>query len=426
MISAHYLTIGGSTGFVEVAGSGEPLVCIHTAGQSGVQWREVLLELSTQGYQVIVPDLPGHGRSDHAAGGPVTDLCEYTAWVRAVLAELGIHRPFVVGCSIGGKIALELAADPLVAPRGVVAMAADAFNDPSAVRGYIRALEDTASPSRADRTYYGTLASIGESVPAEHAAAIAAMHRREDPVVSTSDLIGWSTHDVRPLLPSIACPVRWVIGEDDFWINNVGLDSAAASIPGCTYERLRGIGHYPMDEIEDFPAVLAGWLGELGATPVGTSGAGAGSSDSTSDLEGSPSPRDKEHDVDDIEAIKQLVARYNLAFDYGDVDAYLATWTEDGLFHRSNALRSYQGHEALRELITTFPVQGRHVSTNFVIDVDGDRATASSYLLYLSADGYQPVMFGVYADELVRADGGWRFSARRLKVDDGIPQDEPA
>lgn len=129
--------------------------------------------------------------------------------------------------------------------------------------------------------------------------------------------------------------------------------------------------------------------------------------------------------MDDIEAIKQLVARYNLAFDYGDVDGYLATWAEDGLFHRSNALRSYQGHNALRELITTFPVKGRHVSTNFVIDVDGDRASASSYLLYLSADGYQPVMFGVYADELERSANGWVFTARRLKVDDGIPVDQP-
>jgi ketosteroid isomerase-like protein len=131
--------------------------------------------------------------------------------------------------------------------------------------------------------------------------------------------------------------------------------------------------------------------------------------------------------MDDIEAVKQLVNRYNLAFDYGDVDAYLATWTEDGLFARSTALRSYQGHDELRELITTYPVNGRHVSSNFVVTVDGDTATASSYLLYLDAeDGYRPVMFGVYSDELVREDDGWKFRARRLQVDAGIPMDEPA
>lgn len=415
MIRAEYLTVDGSTAFVEVAGEGQPLLCIHTAGQSGVQWREILFELSGRGYQVIVPDLPGHGRSDHAVGGPVTDLSVYSAWLGKVLATLGVQRPWVVGCSIGGKIALELAADPSVAPRGVVAMAADAFNDPAATRGYVRALEDSASPSRADRTYYGTLASIGASVPPERAEVIAAMHRREDPVVSTSDLIGWSTHDLRPRLAEIACPVRLVIGEDDYWINTADLAPTAAAIPDCTYERLAGVGHYPMDELPGFPVVLTGWLDAMDGD------------DATQDDGGvDPTSRHgKEPDVDDVEQIKQLVARYNLAFDYGDVEGYLATWTEDGLFHRSNALRSYQGHDALRELITTFPVQGRHVSTNFVVDVDGDRATASSYLLYLSADGYQPVMFGVYADELVRHPDGWRFSVRKLQVDAGIPMDEP-
>jgi pimeloyl-ACP methyl ester carboxylesterase len=415
VIRAEYLTIDGSTAFVEVAGAGRPLLCIHTAGQSGVQWREVLQVLSTQGYQVIVPDLPGHGRSDHAVGGPVTDLGVYSAWIGKVLAALGVQRPWVVGCSIGGKIALELAADPSVAPRGVVAMAADAHNDPSAARGYVRALEDAASPSRADRTYYGTLASVGSSVAPARAAVIAAMHRREDPIVSTSDLIGWSLHDLRPRLADIACPVRLVIGEDDFWINTADLAPTVAAIPDCTFDLLEGVGHYPMDEIAGFPAVLSGWLDALGAGPADQHDPGA------------PAPQTgKEPHVDDIEAVKQLVARYNLAFDYGDVEGYLATWTEDGLFHRSTALRSYQGHDALRELITTFPVQGRHLSTNFVIDVDGDRATASSYLLYLSADGYQPVMFGVYADELVRGADGWRFSVRRLQVDAGIPMDEPS
>jgi hypothetical protein len=122
--------------------------------------------------------------------------------------------------------------------------------------------------------------------------------------------------------------------------------------------------------------------------------------------------------MDDIEAIKQLSSRYNLAFDYEDVDAYIATWTEDGFFERSNAGRSYQGHAELRELLTGFDVDGRHITTNFIIDVDGDRATQSAYLVYMDAkDAFKVVMFGVYSDELVRTDDGWKYSARRLKVD---------
>jgi pimeloyl-ACP methyl ester carboxylesterase/ketosteroid isomerase-like protein len=418
VIRAEYVDIDGSTAFVEIAGEGEPLLCIHTAGQSGLQWRQLLQELPAQGYQVIVPDLPGHGRSDHAIDGPVTDLSVYSAWLATLLTALEVDRPWVIGCSIGGKIALELATDPSVAPRGAIVMAADACNDPSAASGYLRALEDASSPSRADRTYYGTLASVGGSMPPEKAAVIAAMHRREDPLVSTSDLIGWSTHDLRPKLPSIACPVRLVIGEDDFWINTADLAPAAAAIPNCTYERLPGVGHYPMDEIEGFPSVLVGWLAAFGAEP-----------EAPHDVVAGVDAHDPEKGgvMDDIEAIKQLVNRYNLAFDYGDVEAYLATWKDDGLFNRSTARRSYRGHDELRELITTYPVNGRHVSSNFIVDVQGDTATASSYLLYLNAEAsYQAVMFGVYADELVRTDDGWKFQTRRLQVDAGIPMDDPA
>lgn len=122
--------------------------------------------------------------------------------------------------------------------------------------------------------------------------------------------------------------------------------------------------------------------------------------------------------MDDTEAIKQLTHRYNLAFDYGDVESYLDCWIPDGFFERSNAGRAYRGHTELDELIRTFPVDGRHISTNFIIEVDGDRGQASSYLLYLDrAAGFAVSMFGVYDDTVVRTDSGWKFSERRLKVD---------
>jgi pimeloyl-ACP methyl ester carboxylesterase len=265
LIRAEHLEIDGCVGFAEQSGDGVPLLCIHSAGQSGVQWRELLRELPAHGYRVIVPDLPGHGRSDNPRSGPIRDLGDYAAWLAELLRDLGADRPLIAGCSIGGKIALELAADPAVAPRGVVAMAADAGNSRLSARALERGLEDAASPSRADRTYLGTLACVGRAVPAERAEAIAAMHRREDPVVSTLDLIAWTEHDLRSRLGEIACPVRLVAGEDDFWIDLDDVEWAAGQIPDCTYDRLSGVGHYPMEEIEGFAELLAGWLGELTA-----------------------------------------------------------------------------------------------------------------------------------------------------------------
>jgi ketosteroid isomerase-like protein len=122
--------------------------------------------------------------------------------------------------------------------------------------------------------------------------------------------------------------------------------------------------------------------------------------------------------MDDIEAIKQLTARYNRAFDTKDFAAFLATWTEDGFFERSNAGRSYQGTEQLRELLATFEVRGRHVTSDYIVEVDGDSAHQACYLTYLDvSDNFSVAIFGDYSDDLVRTADGWRFRARRLLVD---------
>ena len=95
------------------------------------------------------------------------------------------------------------------------------------------------------------------------------MHRREDPEISTSDLIGWATHDVRATLDGVACPTHLVVGDDDLWLDPADVRRAAELIPDSRFTLLEGIGHYPMEEVEGFADVLHGWLGELGARESG-------------------------------------------------------------------------------------------------------------------------------------------------------------
>jgi len=89
--------------------------------------------------------------------------------------------------------------------------------------------------------------------------------------------------------------------------------------------------------------------------------------------------------MDDIEAIKQLTARYNRAFDTKDFEAFLATWTEDGFFERSNAQRSYRGIEQLREMLATFDVRGRHVTSDYIVEVDCEVLSPSFWGAYFDA-----------------------------------------
>lgn len=264
-LRAHQLIIDDRIAFVEDWGDVDatPLLAIHTAGQSGVQYSHVAADLAALGYRVIVPDLPGHGRSEPAADGPVTDLGDYARFALTVLDRLGIDRFVVVGCSIGGKITIDLAIRAGSRVRAAVAMAAGAGAGHVSLRGLTRELVDISTPSRSDRTYWGTRAVVGSAVSEERRELIARMHCREDPIVSNSDLIGWGRHDVRAGLPTLECPMILVAGEDDLWIDAEAIRADAASTPRGTFTLLPGIGHYPMEEMSDFAYQVDTWVAGL-------------------------------------------------------------------------------------------------------------------------------------------------------------------
>lgn len=261
MHEAHYLEHEGRLTFVEVFGDeGPPVLCIHTAGQSGVQFRYAAQEIANLGYRAVVVDLPGHGRSEPAVNGPITDLDFYAEWCLTVLADLNMTGAYVVGCSIGGTIALDIATknSPLIA--GVIAMAAaDAramgHNGARPLR-----LEDVGSPSIRDRTYYGALESSGSVVSDENAEILALMHCREDWHVTFADGSGMATLDLWDELPGIGCPIVLVAGHDDPFTPWRLVEKTAAHIPGAHFELLDGVAHYPMEEIEHFGKPFSRWV----------------------------------------------------------------------------------------------------------------------------------------------------------------------
>lgn len=262
---AHHVPLSGRTGFVLEATphrpNGSTLVLVHTAGQSGVQWRHALEPLTDLGYRVLVPDLPGHGHSEPAQGGAVTDLGEYADWLVCLLEELiPDESPIVVGCSIGGKVAQDLAVRHGNRITAAVSMCAEAGPGRGKVHALRRELEDSGAPARRDRTHLGTRAVIGRAVPPDRAALIAQMHCREDPEVSNSDLIGWCTHDVRDRLPDVEVPMTFVAGSDDLWVDAAAVEQAAQQVPRAHYVFLDGYGHYPMEEMDGFAKVLDDWI----------------------------------------------------------------------------------------------------------------------------------------------------------------------
>jgi len=93
--------------------------------------------------------------------------------------------------------------------------------------------------------------------------AVSLMHRREDPIVTTSDLIGWFSHDLTHAITSISCPAYLIVGSDDFWLDLDQVRWTGSQIQGCRTVVLDGIGHYPMEELENFPKLAEQWLNDL-------------------------------------------------------------------------------------------------------------------------------------------------------------------
>jgi pimeloyl-ACP methyl ester carboxylesterase len=87
-------------------GCGDPLLLIHGLGSSGADWAFQVRALEG-GFRVIVPDLPGCGHS--AAHPDGATIAELAASLWALLDRLQIARPNIVGYSLGGAVALEMA-----------------------------------------------------------------------------------------------------------------------------------------------------------------------------------------------------------------------------------------------------------------------------------------------------------------------------
>jgi pimeloyl-ACP methyl ester carboxylesterase len=111
-----HLSIGGKRHrlYFEEAGTGPALLCLHTAGSDGRQFRHLLNDPAvTQNFRVIAFDLPWHGKSSPPAGfeAEVYELTtdRYVETVMAVADALRLDRPVVMGCSIGGRAVLHLA-----------------------------------------------------------------------------------------------------------------------------------------------------------------------------------------------------------------------------------------------------------------------------------------------------------------------------
>jgi pimeloyl-ACP methyl ester carboxylesterase len=105
-LGLRHTTIHGHDVRYREAGEGPALLLIHGMAGSSAAWRDVMAPLAAD-HRVIAPDLLGHGESAKPLGD--YSLGAFASGLRDLLGVLGIERATVVGQSLGGGVAMQLA-----------------------------------------------------------------------------------------------------------------------------------------------------------------------------------------------------------------------------------------------------------------------------------------------------------------------------
>ena len=157
--------------------------------------------------------------------------------------------------------------------------------------------------------------------------------------------------------------------------------------------------------------MIAAAAGTTGAAATGAAATGAARGAGAARAAGALSAQDNFE-------IQQLYARYNIAIDAGDAEAYASTFTPDGVFNQ------FAGHDALVNFVKTWreKLNGatrKHWNTNLQISGNSKEASGFVYLMLIdiSTKPASILTTATYTDSLIKTKDGWRFTRRTTKAD---------
>ena len=285
-LDSEFVKVGRLSVHHTLGGEGRPpLLFVHGLGSSGyLEWRFNLPHFART-HRVVAPDLPGFGRTDKPRsvryGVPY-----FARTIDRYLDAIGIRSAVVIGCSMGGRVALELALEfkhrverlvvvnalglgrpqvqffyPLMMlPRvgeAAMSLAQTAMNrlPPEVIR---RWASRYAAADDLDRTmddaYLHQLREMfqSEGFAEAYLATVRSMAR-------PAALFG--LHDLGPRLHEIEVPVQIVWGADDPLFPLSHAHRAHAAIAGSRLAVIEGAGHTPQsDRPDEFNRVLTRFL----------------------------------------------------------------------------------------------------------------------------------------------------------------------
>ncbi|MBC7223640.1 MAG: alpha/beta hydrolase [Anaerolineae bacterium] len=234
-------------------GARGPVVLVHGAGGSHLHWPAALRRLPEA--TVYALDLPGHGRSE---GEGRRSIAAYRDVVRSFLEAAGLEQAVLVGHSMGGAIALEVALRYPRRVRGLVLVGSGARlrvapallqalqeDYPRAVESLVQWLFAKDAPEQLRRTARQQLLGV-------------------PPQVVYGDFLACDGFDVMGELPQVEAPTLAVCGTEDVMTPLKYSQYLAAHIPQAHLEVVPGGGHMVMlEQPEPVARAVAAFLRQL-------------------------------------------------------------------------------------------------------------------------------------------------------------------
>lgn len=239
--------------YVEEAGKGIPLLCLHTAGADTRQYRGLMNDARiTDHFRLIAFDMPWHGKSSPPAGWQDEEYklttADYVRMILDVSDALGLDKPVAMGCSIGGRIVLHLAHEHPDRFRALIGLESAAYG---------QAYYDHTWLNRPD--IHGGMVCAGvvsglipPMAPPEHRWETLWQYMQSGPGVFKGDLYFYTTADgdIRDRLSKIdikRCPLYLLTGEYDYSCTVEGMLEVAKQT-GAPATVMKQLGHFPMSE----------------------------------------------------------------------------------------------------------------------------------------------------------------------------------
>ncbi|HEY7094332.1 MAG TPA: alpha/beta hydrolase [Ktedonobacterales bacterium] len=231
--------------------SGAPLVFVHGSGDSAKSWARVIAALPD--IPCVALDLPGHGALIEQPGPGAMSVGNYAAFVRAEIEHRVLTGARVIGHSLGGAIALQLALDApdLVGGVGLVGTGAR-----------LRVLPDLLAAAQTDQVVAQPQLT-GFGFAPGHEAARERFLREMEPVAPGTlyrDLAACDAFDCRDQLERITCPALIVVGTEDHLTPPKYATYLYDHLSQATLVEIAGAGHYLQHEApEELAVALRDW-----------------------------------------------------------------------------------------------------------------------------------------------------------------------